>query len=898
MKEQSPKPRVQPPKLANRFLGWFIKGELLEEILGDLYEYHEELQDKPNWKRKLYYWFHVFHFLRPFAIKNFKKTQKLNYYGMYKNYFKIGLRNIFKYKTFSFINIFGLAVAMAVSLVIILMLVDQHDYDQFNVNKDKIYRVHSKVENSGIANASSPFPLSVTMVEDYPMVEKATRLLPGIGGDAIHSNGNYAEVRGFFADEQFFELFSFELKEGDKSTALKYPNSMIISSEVAYKLFNDKSAIGQTIQFSDRGLGLMKIDIGTGKEEKAVDWGTFTITGVIELEKYKSHIKFDMLTSSSTLPRLYEEKKVENLRNSWDNYSVCYTYLMTREGTSAYDLHVALNEMAESKYKNNERLAGLQLLSRNLNDITPGQFVGNPITLRLPIEAYYVLIILAMIIMISACLNYTNLSIARALTRSKEIGVRKVIGAKRRHLVFQFLMESVIVAICSLVMANVLLFVIKPALNGLWLSDILSFDLTANLLVYAGFLVFSLVVGVIAGIYPALVLSGFTPLKALKKVNDEKPGKIGFRKILSTSQFAFSLFFIVSSILVVRQFNHIMDFEYGFDKENVLNIPIQGNDYKMLQQEFASIPGVVGISACEFIPALLHQNGSSVSRKVNDENSFNAEYIRVDSEFVDNLGLSLIAGVNLTDGITTENRVLVNEITIKTLGFENIQNAIGVPIYLEGGNDALLIAGVIENFKFQNPIMGDGSKPLILRNQPELFSFVNVKFSGKNASNVLSELESKWAEIDAIHPFKYYMYDQQLSKSTRWFGDLVAVIGFIAFLAIVITCLGLLGMAIYLTERRTKEVGIRKVLGASGAQLTVLLGKSFLKILIAAIVISAPLSYLVNNLWLENFPNRVDFGIGTILIGSLILLTLGMLTISFQLISVSNRNPTESLKNE
>lgn len=860
-------------------------------------ELHEE-RIKEMGKRKADRMFRrdVIQLIRKDIIKPADGTYRINTYGMFKNYFKVGIRNILKYKAFSFINIFGLAVAMAVSLLIMLMLVDQHEYDQFHKKKDRIYRVHTKIEGSGIANASSPFPLAATMKRDYSVVENATNLVPGIGGDLVLNKDQYAEARGFFADEDFFRVFSFDLTTGNKSTALMKPNSMIITSEVAYKLFRDQPAVGQTINFQDRSLQLMKIDIGTGKEEQAKDWGTFTITGVMDLSKYKSHIKFDMLVSSATLSRLYQEEKMTDRSTSWENYSVGYSYLLVNQGTTQEQLQLALNQQAEAAYKDIARLEGMQLLSRNLNDITPGKFVGNPITLRLPIEAYYVLIGLAMVVMFSACLNYTNLSIARVLTRAKEIGIRKVSGAKRGSLVFQFLTESVLTALVALVMANLMLLILSPALKALWISDVLQFDLAANLSIFLVFIGFALIIGLVAGIYPSLVLSGFAPLRALKNLNSEKPGKIGLRKALNITQFVFSLFFIITSILIARQFSHIVDFEYGFTSENVVNIPIQGNDYQLLQNEFASTPGVVGTSACEFIPALLHTNGASISIEPTEENLFNAEYISIDHQFLGNMGLELVAGQNLSAGQSATGKVVINEKAVTTLGLSSPQNAIGKTVYM-GGQHAKTIVGVIKDLKFQNPVMGEGDLPLILKNQPDLFSFINVKVDAENRE-VMKALETKWQVIDQTHPFKSFAYDEQLSRSTKWFGDLVAIIAFIASLAVIISCLGLLGMAIYTTERRAKEIGIRKVLGAGTNELIAVLGKSFFFILVLSILISAPLSYFANSLWLESFPNRVSFGLGTIASGSVTLLFIGLLTIGSQIIAVSKRNPIESLKDE
>ncbi|MEO9482768.1 MAG: ABC transporter permease [Ekhidna sp.] len=887
---------TQPPRLFTRFFKWYCKPPLQEAILGDLEEqFEDDLKAYGVRKAKRRFIWSVIRFFRPQIIKT-AIGGKLNHLGMFKNYFKVGIRNILKYKAFSFINTFGLAVAMAVSLLIILMLADQHQYDHFHTKKDRIYRVHTKTEGSGIANASSPFPLARTMKKDYPMVENATILVPGVGGDAVLAVGKYAEIRGFFADHAFFDIFDFELKEGDPNTALNHPNSIVITSEVAYKLFNSQPAIGKTINFQDRSLGLMKIDIGTGKEEIAEEWGQFTITGVIDLSKPKSHIDFDMLISASSLPRLYQENKVTDKSRSWENYSVGYTYLLLREGSTQTQLQESLNELASSKYKEFPQLEGMQLLSRRLNNITPGQFVGNPITLRLPIEAYYVLIGLAIIILLSACLNYTNLSIARMLTRAKEIGVRKVNGARRGSLILQFLTESVITSFLALMMANLILLILRPALKSLWISNVLNFDLTANLTVFSSFLGFALIIGLVAGLYPSLVLSGFAPLKALKNLKAEKPGKIGLRRVLNITQFTFSLFFIVTSILIARQFNHIIDFQYGFDTENVVNIPIQGNAYQILQNEFASISGVLGTSTCEFIPALLHTNGASISNEITEENLFDAEYISIDHNFVSNMGLDIIAGKNLSKSQAEGNAILINEMTIHRLGFDSPQEAIGKTVFM-GGQRAMTVQGVIKDVKFQNPVMGEGDLPLILRYSPKLFSYINVRFDSQN-QEVMKKLKDKWESIDQTHPFKSYVYDDQLAKSTKWFGDVVAIIAFIASLAVIISCLGLLGMAIYSTERRAKEIGIRKVLGAKQSQLSLALGKSFLAVLTIAILLGGPLSYLANNLWLESFPNRVGFGLGTVLSGSLILFLIGLFTIGFQIITVSRRNPVDALKDE
>ena len=383
---------------------------------------------------------------------------------MFRNYLKVGLRNIFKYKVFSFINVFGLAVAMSVGMLIILMLADQQSYDQFHAKKDRIYRVLSHEKGSAVPNATSPFPLAAALPE-YAAVEEATHLIPKAGGDATYGEKS-VEMRGFFADSSFFRVFSFDLIAGDKRRALNQPNAMVITRERAEALFGDQEAVGRRVEFTNRGLRLLKFDFVSDPGTSPADWGSFTVTGVIDPGQYKSHIKFDMLVSAASLPALYRQEKVTDYTGDWHQYAQCYTYVLLKPESSELDLATSLDDLVAHQYADAEELAGLKLVPQSLDVIGVGHFVGNPLSLRLPIEAYYFLGFLALIILLSASLNYTNLSIARALTRAKEIGVRKVTGAKRRDLIYQFLSESVLTVLFALALAYLLLTVVKSAFHG------------------------------------------------------------------------------------------------------------------------------------------------------------------------------------------------------------------------------------------------------------------------------------------------------------------------------------------------------------------------------------------------------------------------------------------------
>ncbi|MDN5211761.1 ABC transporter permease [Fulvivirgaceae bacterium BMA12] len=889
---------ILPPKLPLRFFRWYCHPDYREDIEGDLLErFERRMNEKAVNAAKWGFFTDVMRLFRPGIIRSLEGNYRLNQYAMFKNYFKVGFRNILKYKLFSFINVFGLAVAMSICMLIMLMLADQKSYDQFHKKKDRTYRILSKMPRSMTPNASSPFPLAASMRENYAFVEDATHLVPRVGGDVMYGQKNQV-IRGYFADSSFFNVFSFDLEKGNKNTALDMPNSMIISREIADLLFADENPIGKRVEFIDRALHIMDFDDGSITGSNPVDWGSFTITGVLDGQKHKSHLKFDVLVSGTSLQALYNQGKLRDLSNYWEWYSYCYTYVVLNRDIKEGDLANALDELVIKHYADLENIRGLKLIPQALNNITPGKFAGNPPSLRLPIEAYYFLGFLALVIIISACLNYTNLSIARALTRGKEIGIRKVNGANRGNLILQFLSESVITVFIALIMANLLLMLIKPAFTGLWANQYLNFDLSGNIVVYFLFLAFALFTGLAAGTYPALHLSRFKPVSILKNPGKEGSGKFSFLKLLSIFQFVVSLFFITTSILIAKQFKHFIEFEYGFETENIINIPLQGNDYQRLSNVLSAVPGVSVVSGSEYIPATAGGHGIGIRKLGSKEKHTHFQILAADSNFVHNLGLKIVAGNNLPPVDKSDRFILVNEAAVKALGYQSPTEILGQSFEANTHRDQLEVIGIMDDFRFRAPFEDDKIAPLMIRNQLKSFNYINAKIASSDISGTVSKLEDKWQQIDMAHPFKYQFFDDQLANANRWIGDIVSIIGFIAFLAITIACLGMLGMTIYTTERRTKEVGIRKVLGARDLNITFLLSRKFLGIILTAICIGIPLSFVVNGLWLQNFPNRVDFGFDVMSLGTLILLILSLITIGSQTFIASRRDPVQSLKHE
>lgn len=882
---------VNPPKFILRFFRWFCHPKLVRPIEGDLMElYDERVHEMGKRKADLKFIKDVLLLFRKDIIKPADGTYRINSYGMFKNYFKVGIRNILKYKLFSFINVFGLAVAMSVCMLIILMLADQKSYDKFHTNSDKVYRILGTPVIGSWPYATIPEPLTETLKEEYAIIEEAITLRNDVGGDASF-NQKTVELKGYFTKSDFFNVFSFPLVEGDKATALSGPNSIVITKEKAYQLFNDKSAVGKQVTFEDRGLHIMDIESGS----PPVKWGTYTVTGVIDLTSYKSHLKFDALVSSATLPQLYKDGLLKDLSANWDHYWSAYSYVKLKEGATQNDLNQALATISSQKFVDSKELSEFQFSSQSLTKITPGIPVNNEPSFRLPEIAYYIMSILGLIIMVMACLNYTNLSIARSLTRMKEIGVRKVNGATRKNLIFQFLTESIITVFISLVLATGLLYVTKEAFMNLWFNKYLNFELNYSAPVILQFIVFALFIGLIAGTYPALFLSKRKPVSALKNT-DLSNGKWGLQKVLNVSQFVVSLCFIVTSIVIYNQFKHYTEFEYGFNSENIINVPLQSNDYDLVVSELSQVAGITNISGCDYIPATGITNTIELLKPNEETEPFVFLNYNVDDNFMDNLGLKLLVGEPISSTREAGKYIVINESAVKELGYASPQEAIG-QVWTAYGNKSVQIIGVVENFRASLLINGHDIRPLVLVSGKNL-TYLNIQISEGNPLKTIADLEQRWKAIDPIHEFKYEFYDTELANTNLIIFDVVRIIGYISFLAIMIACLGMLGMATYATERRTKEVGIRKVLGAAEMTIVMILSKTFLKLLVISILIAAPLSYFINRLWLDDLPNRMEFGFGTVVVGSLLMLGLGLLTIGSQTLRAATKNPVESLKDE
>jgi putative ABC transport system permease protein len=813
---------------------------------------------------------------------------------MIRNYFKIAWRNLLKNRVFSLINVIGLAVSMSVCLLILAIIADQKSYDQFHSNKDRVYRILSTGKNNNDMNdmASTAIPLSEELRKNFTGIESSATLVTDIGGDIFYKE-KIASGGGYFADENLFKILDFKLLEGDPKTALSNPKSLVISQELASQLFFNENPVGKTVTFKDTDLS----PTGVNNGNRETDYGLFTITGVLKPVEGKTHLPFKILASMSSINALVKDSVLNIAQNDWNSIWANYSYVLLQKGKTEADLQQILDKISDKYYpKGDFNQYGLK--AQALTKITPSDPIGNETHISIPIIVLLVLGVLCLIVMLSACLNYTNLSVARSLTRAKEVGIRKVSGATRRQIFGQFIAESVLISMVSLVFSIFLLFFLQSVFSGLVVNKYLHITFEHTVPLYLAFFGFSLGVGLIAGILPSLYISAFNPIQILKNFSGTKMFKrLTLRKALLVMQFSVSLIFIISTTLIYLQTDHIFNFDYGFNKDNVINVTLYKQDnYKRFAQEISTNKNIVAVSACAYSPASGTQNTTIIKKTGNLKDSLRVNYFDIDAKSVDVWDLKLLAGKNLPEipSQTGESYILVNEKLVDKFKFGSASQAIGQKILVDGNN--VEIVGVVKDFQFLNVMRA--IEPLMLRNRQSQLNFASIRVTGTNQQETVKFLEETWKKVNPTTKFQYAFLDQELLLVHTMFSNIANVLGFIAFLAVFISCLGLLGMATYTAETRRKEMGIRKVLGSGVFQIILLLSKNYVYMIGIAVFIATPLAYFINNLWLDFFVSRVSIGPAVLLLGIFILLTISLLTVLSQAWRAAKVNPVESLKAE
>lgn len=801
---------------------------------------------------------------------------------MIRNYFKITFRALRKHKGFSMINIFGLTLSISVCLMIIVFIKDEKSSDRFHEKKDRIVRVYTtdrEIQYWEVEGyATTPGSLAPFLSDNYPFIENVVRLRQN-RASVIHK-GAAIPVGGYYAEPSFFNIFSYQLQEGNPQTALNEPYSIILSEETAFKFFGNDDPMNKTLTF-----------------EKL---GDFTVTGVLKDLEKKSHFRFDALFSFATLSSLENSGVLNTDMNHWSSFVNYYTYVLLKNKDDRSLVEEHLVEIADAIFPDpeNERF-GFQI--QPLLDINLGinLWLSMPGTSK-SFDIFFIPF-LAVLIIFLACFNYINLSVARSLKRTREIGIRKVIGAGRSQIIKLFLMETFVITFFALIAACLLLLWLIPVFNG---SDVIeNSKLQINIQqmkdpgLYLIFILFAAGVSILAGLFPALYLSSFQPVNALQGVSEIKGlPHLLTRKILMGVQFMVSLIFIIFIIYFHRLHTYIMTFDYGIATENLVNVYLREVNYEIYRNEMITDSNINGVSLSSEVPIYGSQSTISL-RNENMEKPRNTFYYSVDPEFINNFDIELLAGRNFSDAFSTdrENAIIINQEAVSVFDLGSPVESIGKTL-IAGDNSEVTVIGVVKNYNFTFPDVP--IDPLVLRYRPEEFRFANISYAPGKKDEMKAYLRDAWKKFDKVHDVSYQFFDDAQQESDSEIGGIIEIFGWACGFVILIALFGLLGMASYTTEMRTKEIGIRKVLGASVSNVAYLLSKDYIKLILYSSVFAIPAGYFLSGTFYQFFAFRPDLSLWVLLAALFFILILALMTISSQTIKAALAKPVETLKEE
>ncbi len=802
---------------------------------------------------------------------------------MIKNYFKIAWRNLLKNKAFSLINILGLSIGIGVCFIIMLFVYDELSYDRFNKKADRIVRIvfNASINGGKINEAHVMPPVAHALKTDYAEVQEATRLKRDGWPKITYQQKVFKEASAAFVDPNFFNVFSFTFLSGDAGTALARPNTLVITDEVAQRWFGTTAAIGKTVDYN-----------GT----------QFTITGVMEKMPSNAHFHFDMLGSLETISQAKSQSWME---------SDYFTYLLLKPGADYKKLQAKLPGMVE-KYMGPQIM---QEMGLNLSQFrTKGNDLGFSLQPLTSIHLYstssselkaggnvkyvYIFGAIAVFMLLIATINFINLSTAGASKRAKEVGVRKVLGSGKSDLVKQFLLESVLLTCIALLIAFVLVQLALPVFNTLSGKDLHpGFELKP----IAAFIALGIVVGLLAGIYPAFFLSSFKPIATLKGKLSAGTKSLGLRSSLVVFQFFISVSLITGTIIVYQQMKFIQHQKLGYDKDQLLVLPNSwalGQHEKAFKERLLQDSRVANVTVSGYKPAgPSYSNNSLAYPEGNDKQMMRTLEYHVDERYIPTLGIQMAAGRNFSPAFSTDSSaMIINETAAKAFGFGN--NGVGQRITRQnsdrGKNFTYTVVGVVKDFHFRS--LHEAITPLLMVLQPE--SGLIIKVKTKDMAGLLASMKEQWATYQTEEPFTYAFMDELYNKTYAAEQKTSLILNIFAVLTIFVACLGLFGLATYTAEQRSKEIGIRKVLGASVAQVTGMLSKEFIKLVLIGCIIAFPLSWWAMTKWLQDFAYKIDISWWVFVLAGAAALFIALCTVSFKAIRAALANPVASLRSE
>ncbi len=791
---------------------------------------------------------------------------------MFRNYLIIALRNLYRNKFFSLINILGLAIGMAAVLLIAEYLAHELSYDQFHERKGNVYRLVVKHESADNSQFTEYLTAAVgeSMLREFPEVVSMARFSNLQSAYFSYKGQNYYEDKVTYADSSIFGIFSFKLLKGDARYCLTEPGSVVLTTRSAQKIFGKKEEpLGKMITFNG---------------EK-----TLKVTGIVEDPPLNSSLQFDALVSFSSL---YQNP---DLRLDWDGGWNYPTFVLLAEGSTPENIQDRFEDFMERhinyKYRRHGFLLSLYMQPLEEIHLYSGQDYGLEGEGRL--TNLYVFASIAFFILLIACFNFMNLSTARSVRRAKEIGIRKVSGAHRRSIIRQFLLESVVTSFLALLIALVLVEAIQPLFNDLTGRELNLFGQSGYLIISI-FILLIIITGILAGSYPAFFMSRFQAIRIIKGNFESRRGKPVFRNILVLVQFMISAFLIFSTLVIQSQIRYLREKPLGFDREQVYVVPLTTEKarkgYEAFRQRLSSIPSIVASGASTGIPGNgLTSNGYLPEGR---KDPMMIHVIEVDDHYLDLMGIPEIRGESFSpDGSLDSNKILINECLARELGWEK---PIGKSIY-RGGE--FTVIGVVQDFHFAP--LSESIEPLVITQLPwNGFYNLSIKVNTRNPKETMDQVEQAWNEVFPEESFEYFSLERYIDDAYREISGLRSIFIYFTLLAIIVACMGLLGLASFTTGQKSREVGIRKVFGAGNTGITIKLASDFMRWVLLANVIAIPFAWWAMDHWLTNFAYRAGIGGRAVVLTLLITLGLSFLTVIFQALQLARTNPADTLKYE
>ena len=861
------------PLIPYLILRLLIKGEDFYEFTDDIDEVYKHLADDgPKWKARAWYWFRVLESIPSIIMDNIHWRLI-----MIKNYLKIALRNLQKHKGYSFLNIVGFSIGMACCLLILIYVRHELSYDKYHQDGERIYRIAQDIRTKSanrVFACVSPM-VAPTLKADYPQVEYVTRVIPARSRLVKLEGTFFYEDRFMYADQELLDVLTFQFIQGNPREALTRPNTLLISQRMAHKYFGNVEPLGKTLEINQQ---------------------QYEITGVVADSPENTHIKYDFIASLRTL-------------KDWDEMSNWYstmffTYLKIKPNVNVEEFSFQISRLAD-KYVGEQLdnwgtvhhyflqpLSSIHLHSHISYDIEPP---GNPVYIT-------IFSFVGLFILLIACLNFMNLSTARAANRAKEVGLRKVVGAQKPQLISQFLGESLLIAFLSLGLAMVMARLTVPFLNKLTGINLV-FDTLLNPVVLLSLIGGAFLVGLAAGLYPAFVLSAFRPAVTLKGTLRTSSRGLSMRTILVVVQFAISVVLIIGTLTMYKQFNFMKSQYLGFEKEQKLILPLRGGidiqeNFETVKDMFSKHPSIAGVTVSSTVPGRGVSNFGIKLVGEDDSKNQSMYHMYFDDDFIPDYGIEMVAGRAFQKKMKTDfmGAFLINEAAVKAFGWSNPEEALRKRLLTGYGGRTNPIIGVTKDFHYRG--LQDQVEPLVMEFLPWSFRYITLSIDISELEETLAFVESQWKAVFPGYPIERFFLDTDFDRQYRADEQVGSVFGIFTLLGLVIACLGLLGLASFTAESRTKEIGIRKVLGASVGGIVLMLSRQFTKWVLLASCIAWPVAYFIMFRWLKNFAYRTSIGIWPFVLSGAFAFLIAFLTVSYQSLKAAITNPVKSLRYE